>query len=103
MKVLVRSLTTLAQTVGPESIAQFINTDEVIKRLAAAQGIDVLNLVRSMEEVQGERQQQCNNKCRLEQQSLSVDAMKTPMMDPSKNPECWQNNHLNKIYPLNYG
>ena len=80
-------LTTLAQTVGPDSIAQFINTDEVIKRLAASQGIDVLNLVRSMDEVQGERQQQMQQQMLLEQQKMSVDAMKTPMMDPSKNPE----------------
>ena len=36
----------LAQTIGPEAIANFINTDELIKRFAAAQGIDILNLVR---------------------------------------------------------
>ena len=47
----------IAQTIGPEAIGQFINTDEVIKRLAAASGIDVLNLVKSMEEQQGEQQQ----------------------------------------------
>ncbi len=75
---------------GPDSIAQFINTDEVIKRLAASQGIDVLNLVRSMDEVQGERQQQMQQQMLLEQQKMSVDAMKTPMMDPSKNPELAQ-------------
>lgn len=80
-------LTTLAGTIGPESIAQFINTDEVIKRLAAAQGIDVLNLVRSMEEVQQEQQTAMQQQMQLEQQKLEVDAMKTPMMDPSKNPE----------------
>ena len=79
-------LTILAQTVGPESIAQFINTDEVIKRLAAAQGIDVLNLVRSMEEVQGERQAAMQQQMQLEQQKLDVDAMKAPINDPSKNP-----------------
>jgi len=83
-------LTTLAQTVGPEAIAQFINTDEVIKRLAASQGIDVLNLVRSMAEVQGERQQAMQQQMLLEQQKLSVDAMKTPMMDPTKNPQAAQ-------------
>ena len=83
-------LTTLAQTVGPESIAQFINTDEVIKRLAAAQGIDVLNLVRSMEEVQGRQDAQMQQQMLLEQQKLSVDAMKTPMMDPTKNPQLQQ-------------
>ncbi len=50
-------LQVIAQTIGPEAIGQFINTDEVIKRLAAASGIDVLNLVKSMEEQQGEQQQ----------------------------------------------
>lgn len=51
-------LTVIAQTMGPEAIGQYINPDEVIKRLAAASGIDVLNLVKSMEELQGEQQQQ---------------------------------------------
>ena len=51
-------LTTIAQTMGPEAIQQYINPDEVIKRLAAAQGIDVLNLVKSMEDRQQEQQQQ---------------------------------------------
>ena len=50
-------MTIIAQTVGPEAIAQFINTDEVIKRLAASSGIDVLNLVKSMDEQQAEQQQ----------------------------------------------
>jgi len=51
-------LTVIAQTMGPEAIGQYINPDEVIKRLAAASGIDVLNLVKSMDELQGEQQQQ---------------------------------------------
>ena len=51
-------LTTIAQTMGPEAIGQFINPEEVVKRLAAAQGIDVLNLVKTMQEIQGEQQQQ---------------------------------------------
>jgi len=54
---LTQFLTVLAQTLGPETIGQFINTDEVIKRFAASQGIDVLNLVKSMEELQNEQQQ----------------------------------------------
>mgnify|MGYP003112081244 FL=1 len=51
-------LTVIAQTMGPEAIGQFINPDEVIKRLAAASGIDVLNLVKSVQELQAEQQQQ---------------------------------------------
>ena len=51
-------LTTIAQTMGPEAIQQYVNPDEVIKRLAAAQGIDVLNLVKSQQELQAEQMQQ---------------------------------------------
>ena len=59
-------LQTIAQTMGPEAIQQYINPDEVIKRLAAAQGIDVLNLVKSMEEIQQEQMQQQNQAAEME-------------------------------------
>ena len=59
---------TIAQTVGPEAMMQFINPDEVIKRLAAASGIDVLNLVKSMQEIQGERQQQMEQQMAMQEQ-----------------------------------
>ena len=80
-------LTILAQTLGPEAINTFINTDEVIKRLAAAQGIDVLNLVRSMQEVQQEQAAMQQQQMAMQQQQMEIDAMKTPIMDPSKNGE----------------
>ena len=63
-------LTTIAQTMGPESIMQFINPDEVIKRLAAAQGIDVLNLVRSMQEIQQEKQAAQQQAMAMEQEKI---------------------------------
>ena len=65
---------TIAQTVGPEAMMQFINPDEVIKRLAAASGIDVLNLVKSMQEIQGQQQQQ------MEQQMAMQDQQNAPAM-----------------------
>tara|TARA_B100001250_G_scaffold340123_1_gene307686 strand:+ start:57 stop:1628 length:1572 start_codon:yes stop_codon:yes gene_type:complete len=80
-------LTTIAQTMGPEAIMQHINAEEVIKRLAAAQGIDVLNLVRSMQEIQEEQQAMQQQQMQLEQQKLQVEAMKSPMGDPTKNPQ----------------
>ena len=46
---------TIAQTVGPEAAMQYINPLEAIKRLAAAQGIDVLNLVKTPDQLQGEK------------------------------------------------
>ena len=80
-------LTTIAQTMGPESIMQFINPDEVIKRLAAAQGIDVLNLVRSMQEIQQEKQAAQQQAMAMEQEKIRAGMMKAPLADPSKNPE----------------
>ena len=36
---------TIAQTLGPEALMRYLDPSEAIKRLAAAQGIDILNLV----------------------------------------------------------
>ena len=80
-------LTTVAQTMGPESIAQYINPDEVIKRLAAAQGIDVLNLVKSMQEIQQEEQQAQQQQAQMAAVEQTPNMMKAPMLDPSKNPQ----------------
>jgi hypothetical protein len=77
-------LTTISQTMGPEATQQYINPEEVIKRLAASQGIDILNLVRSMEEIQGEQQAMQQQQMQLEQAKV---ATSDPMNDPSKNPQ----------------
>jgi hypothetical protein len=49
---------TVAQTLGPEALLRYINPTEVIKRLAAAQGIDVLNLIKTEEQLAQEQQQE---------------------------------------------
>ena len=75
---------TIAQTLGPEALMQYINASEAIKRLAAAQGIDVLNLVKTEMELQQERQQQMQQQA---MQSLTDQAGQlagAPMLDPSK-------------------
>ena len=48
---------TIAQTLGPEALMKYINPLEAIKRLAAAQGIDVLNLVKTEEQMAQEKQE----------------------------------------------
>ena len=83
---LIQFITTISQTMGPETLAKFINPDEYIKRLAAAQGIDYLNLVKSVSDVQ---QEQAQNQQMMMQQELTKQAgqfASSPMMDPSKNP-----------------
>jgi hypothetical protein len=80
-------LTTISQSLGPEAMMKFINPDEAVKRLAAAQGIDTLNLVKTKDEQANEirlAQQQAIS------QSLTSQAGQlagSPMMDPSKNPQ----------------
>ena len=80
-------LTTIAQTMGPDSIGTYINPEEVIKRLAAAQGIDVLNLVKDMQEVQAREQAAQEQQAGIEQGKVDAQMAQAPMNDPSKNPQ----------------
>lgn len=80
-------ITTIAQTMGPEAIAKYINPAEYVKRLATAQGIDVLNLVKSEMDIKNEMQQQ---QAQATQQQLVGQAgqfASAPMADPTKNPD----------------
>lgn len=53
---LMEFVTTIAQSMGPEALAQHINPGEFLKRLAAASGIDTLNLIKTPEQIQEEQQ-----------------------------------------------
>ena len=77
---------TIAQTLGPEALMKYVNPLEAIKRLAAAQGIDVLNLVKTEQQMAEEMQQA---QAQATQQSLVDQAGQlagTQLMDPEKNP-----------------
>lgn len=78
---------TIAQTVGPEALIKYINPQEAIKRLAAAQGIDVLNLVKTPDQMQIDKEEQMQmmtNKSLVDQAGQLAG---TPVLDPSKNPD----------------
>jgi hypothetical protein len=77
---------TIAQTLGPEALMKYLNPDEAIKRLAAAQGIDVLNLVKSMDDQQAEMDAQMQQEQDMAMMQAVPNAMKAPLLDPSKNP-----------------
>ncbi len=78
---------TIAQTMGPEALARYINPSEAIKRLAAAQGIDILNLVKSEKMLAEEQQQQQMQAAQAQLIGQAGQFASSPMMDPSKNPE----------------
>jgi hypothetical protein len=80
-------LQTVSQSLGPEIMMKFINPDEAVKRLAAAQGIDILNLVKTQEQQNAEMKQMQRQQAL---QSLTEQAGQfagTPLMDPTKNPQ----------------
>ena len=84
---LTQFITTIAQTLGPESLMKYINASEAIKRLAASQGIDVLNLVKTEQMIQQEMQQAMQLQTQQALTSQAGQLAGTPLMDPSKNPE----------------
>ena len=86
-EALTRFIATVAQTLGPEALVKFIDPSEAIKRLAAAQGIDVLNLIRTPEQLEQMKQMR---QAEAAQQSLvnqTGQLAGTPLMDPEKNPQ----------------
>ena len=80
-------ITTIAQTLGPEALMKYIVPNEAIKRLAAAQGIDYLNLVKTPEEVQSEDDDMLEDQQQMEMTKQMGQLASAPMMDPSKNTE----------------
>ena len=78
---------TIAGTVGPEAMMKYVNPMEAIKRLAAAQGIDVLNLIKTEEQLAQAKEEQMQMK---QQQTLLEQAgqfANSPIADPSKQPQ----------------
>ena len=82
---LVQFAQTLAQTMGPEIMAKYLEPGEYVKRLAAAQGIDVLNLVKTPETMANEAQQQQQQMQQMEMLKQAGQFANSPLADPSKN------------------
>jgi hypothetical protein len=87
---LTQFIQTLAQTIGPEATMKHVDPAEYIKRLAAAPGIDVLNLIKSQERLKQEMQQQQQAMQQQEMTKQMGQLASAPMMDPSKNPAMMQ-------------
>ena len=86
-EALTQFIGTIAQTLGPEALMKFVNPDEAIKRLAAAQGIDYLNLIKSQEQLKQEAEQQQNDAANQALVGQAGSVMGSPLMDPTKNPD----------------
>jgi hypothetical protein len=80
-------LQTISQALGPEAMAQYIDPEEAVKRLAAAQGIDTLKLVKTADMRQQEQQKAQQMQMSQSLMGQAGQLAKAPMMDPSKNPD----------------
>ena len=77
---------TIAQTLGPEALMKYVEPLEAIKRLAASQGIDVLNLIKTQEQLDEEMQAMQQAQAQQSMMDQMGQMAGTPMMDPTKNP-----------------
>ena len=80
-------IATIAQTLGPEALLKYVEPSEAIKRLAAAQGIDVLNLIKTNEQLMQDKQQLAQEKAQASLVDQTGQIAGTPLMDPQKNPQ----------------
>lgn len=90
LESLARFFTIIQQTMGPEVIQKHLNLSEGVKRLATAQGIDVLNLVKSMQEMDQEEKKKMGQQMALMEQKDKASLLKAPVFDPTKNPNAEQ-------------
>ena len=79
-------LQTVSQALGPEAMMKFVNPEEAIKRLAAAQGIDTIKLVKTGEERDAEEQKMRQQMSQASMMNQMGQLAKAPVMDPDKNP-----------------
>jgi len=86
-EALTRFIQTVAQVLGPEALITYIDPSEAIKRLAAAQGIDVLNLVRTAEQLAQQKEQKQADMANKSLVDQAGQLAGTPIMDPEKNPQ----------------
>lgn len=77
---LVEFITTAQQVLGPEVMAQYINIDEAMRRLAASNSIDITNLVKTREELEAEKAQAAAATQQQSQQEMITNALSSPAM-----------------------
>jgi len=89
-EALLRFTQTVQQMLGPEGAMRVINQDEFVKRLAAAEGIDSLGLVKTQQQQQEEAQAAQKQQMTQSMLDQAGQIASSPMMDPTKNPQAME-------------
>jgi len=90
-----RLMMTFSQAYGPQALAQLTDPTEYLKRLAAGMGIDTLNLIKTPQDVEQQKQEAMNQQKELSITDQTAALANTPMMDPTKNPQLANNGDPN--------
>jgi hypothetical protein len=80
-----RLMMTFSQAYGPQALAQLTDPTEYLKRLAAGMGIDTLNLIKTPQAVEQQKQDAMDQQKELSITDQTAALANTPMMDPTKN------------------
>lgn len=84
-QALMEFVTTVAQGMGPEVMMQYINPTEFLKRLAAASGIDSLNLIKDDETLAREKQEAEQKMMMQQMMSQAGQLAKSPIAEQMLN------------------
>jgi len=74
---LIEFITTAQQVLGPEIMAEYINVDEALRRLAASGSIDTTNLVKTPEQLENERAAAAQAQQEAQQQQMLMEGLKS--------------------------
>ena len=77
---LIDFIQTANQALGPQAMAQFLNVEEALRRLAASGSIDTTNLVKTKAQLQQEATAQAEAEQQAQQQQLLETGIKSPAM-----------------------
>ena len=74
---LIEFITTAQQVLGPEIMAEYINVDEALRRLAASGSVDTTNLVKTAEQLENERAAAAQAQQEAQQQQMLMEGLKS--------------------------
>ena len=74
---LIEFITTAQQVLGPEIMAEYINVDEALRRLAASGSVDTTNLVKTREQLENERAAAAEAQAEAQQQQMLMEGLKS--------------------------
>lgn len=98
-QAMLRALTAIQTVFGPQAVQQYVDPLVATKRLFAAEGIELLGLIKTQEQVAQEKQENISIQKDLSLTNQAGALARAPLMDPTKNPDILDGNQTNQSGP----